>query len=85
MRFKAKPIRKELHPIMATYPFSLVHMDYLSIENPKSERDVNVLVIIDNFTCYAQAFVISLQTAKNSSSFAEPFHSSLWHDKDSDL
>ena len=70
---------------MAMYPLSLVHMDYLSIEKSKSERDINVLVITDNFTCYAQAFVISLQTAKNSSSFVEPFHSSLWLDKDSDL
>ena len=39
-------------------------MYYLTIENPKSGRDVNVLVMKDHFTCYAQAIVTSSQTAK---------------------
>ena len=39
-------------------------MDYLTIKNPKSDRDVNVLVMTDHFTCYVQAIVTSSQTAK---------------------
>ena len=48
--FKAKVHREELHPILAMYPLELVHMDYLTIKNPKSYKNVNVLVITDNFT-----------------------------------
>ena len=44
----------------------LVHIDYLTIETPegsKSDKDINVLVITDHFTRYAQAHVTPSQKA----------------------
>ena len=41
----------------------LIHIDYLTIESKAKEKDINILVVMDHFTCYAQAFVISSQTA----------------------
>ena len=44
----------------------LVHIDYLTIKAPegsKSDKDINVLVITDHFTRYAQAHVTSSQKA----------------------
>ena len=45
--------------MLATYPLEIVHIDYLVIENPKTGKDENVLVITDHFTHYSQAIVIS--------------------------
>ena len=50
--------------IYATYPMELVHMDYLTIEANEGGKDINILVIMDHFTCYVQAIVTSSQTAK---------------------
>ena len=50
--------------IVATYPMELVHMDYLTIEANEGAKDVHILVITNHFTCYAQAIVTTLQTAK---------------------
>ena len=47
-----------------SYPMEIVHMDYLLIglkRNPN--KDINVLVVTDHFTRYAQAFVTTSQTA----------------------
>ena len=44
----------------------MVHIDYLTIEAPansKSGKDVNVLIITDHFTRYAQSHVTSSQKA----------------------
>ena len=44
----------------------MVHIDYLTIEAPtnsKSGKDVNVLIIMDHFTRYAQAHITSSQKA----------------------
>ena len=46
------------------YPLEPVHIDFQTIENPRNEKDVNVLVITDHFTRYVQAIVITSQTAK---------------------
>ena len=35
----------------------LVHIDYLTIESNKSEKDVNILVVTDHYTRLTQAFV----------------------------
>ena len=64
IRFKAKPQKEELHLILATYPLEFVHMDYHTIESPKGDQDINILVITDHFTHFAQAIVTTLQTAK---------------------
>ena len=64
LRFKAKPEKAELQPLTATHPLELVHMDYLTIESRTGGADVNILVITDHFTRYAQALVTSSQTAR---------------------
>ena len=41
-------------------PMELIHIDYLTIEAPKNSRnlkDVNILMITNHFTRYAQAYV----------------------------
>ena len=56
LRFKSQPEKAELNPIIATRPLELVHIDYLTVEPPansKSDKDINVLIITDHFTCYA--------------------------------
>ena len=66
LRFKTQPEKAELNPIIATRPLELVHIDYLTIEAPtnsKSGKDVNVLIIMDHFTRYAQAHITSSQKA----------------------
>ena len=64
LRFKTQPEKAELNPIIATKPLEWVHIDYLTIEPPsnsKSSKDVNILIITDHFTRYAQAHVTSSQ------------------------
>ena len=66
LRFKTQPEKAELNPIIATRPLELVHIDYLTIKAPegsKSDKDINVLVITDHFTRYAQAHVTPSQKA----------------------
>ena len=66
LRFKTQPEKAELNPIIATRPLELVHIDYLTIKPPansKSDKDVNVLIITDRFTRYAQAHITSSQKA----------------------
>ena len=66
LQFKTQPEKAELNPIIATRPLELVHIDYLTIEPPansKSDKDVNVLIITDHFTRYAQAHITSSQKA----------------------
>ena len=66
LRFKTQPEKAELNPIIATRPLELVHIDYLSIEPPansKSDKDINILIITDHYTRYAQAHITSSQEA----------------------
>ena len=61
LKFKAKAQKEELNPIYTTHPMELVHMDYLTVE--KGDKDVDVLVVTDHFTRFAQAFVTNNQKA----------------------
>ena len=64
--FKTQPEKAELNPIIATRPLELVHIDYLMTEAPsnsKTSKDINILIITDHFTRYAQAHVTSSQKA----------------------
>ena len=61
LKFKAIPERAELNIIDVTRPLELVHIDFLTIEAPKKDKDVNILVVTDHFTRYAQAYVTRLQ------------------------
>ena len=54
MKFKAIPEKAELNIIDVTRPLELVHSDFLTIEAPKKDKDVNILVVTDHFTRYAQ-------------------------------
>ena len=66
LRFKTQPKKAKLNPIIATRPLELVHIDYFTIElplNSRSNKDVNILIITDHFTRYAQAHITSSQKA----------------------
>ena len=66
-QFEAKSQIPGMEPIVCTQPMELVHVDYVGMEVTVStkERPVvkNVLVIVDHFTCYVQAFVMKNDTA----------------------
>ena len=65
-RFKKLPERATLNPFEVTRPLKLIHLDYLMIEAPKNSRnqkDVNILIVMDHFTRYAQAYVTPNQKA----------------------
>ena len=63
LRFKTIPEHAELTPICISRPLELVHMDFLTIESPKTDKNINVLIVTDHFMQYAQAFVTRSQTA----------------------
>ena len=61
-----QPEKAKLNPIVTTRPMELVHIDYLMIEAPEnswSSKDINILIITDHFTRYAQARLTSSQKA----------------------
>ena len=62
IRFKQKPEWAELKPLETSYPLELVHMDFLRIGG-KDDKNANVLVVMDDFTHYAQAYVTGNQQA----------------------
>ena len=67
LRFKTQSEKAKLNPIIATRPMELVHIDYLKIEAPensRSSKDINILIITDHFTKYAQAHITSSQKAR---------------------
>ena len=64
LKFKAIPERAELNIIDVTSTLgTLVHIDFLTIEAPKKDKDVNILVVTDHFARYAQAYVTRSQIA----------------------
>ena len=64
LRFKGRQDKEDLHPLLATHPLELVHMDFLTKENPHTGVNVNILVITNHCTWYAKAVITSNQTAK---------------------
>ena len=64
LRFKQKPEKEGMSSFETSYPMEIVHMDYLVIGAKKNpNKDINVLVVTDHFTRYAQVFVTTSQTA----------------------
>ena len=55
--------KTELVNIKSSYPFELVCIDYLSLEQSKGGHE-NILVITDHFTRYAQAIPTRNEMAK---------------------
>ena len=53
-----------MQPILVSYPLELVHLDFLTLGGKADDiRNVNMLVVTDHFTKYAQAYVTPKQTA----------------------
>ena len=61
--FKVKQKRAPMESIMATHPLELVHIDYLCVE-PGKGKEENVLVVMDHFTHYAQAYITQSKMAQ---------------------
>ena len=61
--FKSTPQQAPMQVISCTKPLELVHMDYLTIEDRRGQN-VNILIVTDHFTRFAQAYVTTSQTAK---------------------
>ena len=59
---KVKQQRAPMESIVATQPLELVHINYLCLE-PGKGKEENILVVMDNFTHYAQAYVTQSQMA----------------------
>ena len=57
LHFKHKSHKTEFSAIIATHPLELEHIDLLTIEPGETNKVVNIFVIIDHFTLYAQAFI----------------------------
>ena len=61
--FKERPSTEEIEQTEAEYPLEMIHVDFLVIGGKKDPRkDINVLVVTDHFTRYAQAYVTMSQT-----------------------
>ena len=53
-----------MQPIVVSYPLELVHLDFLTLRGKTADgKSVNVLIVTNHFTKYAQAYVTSKQTA----------------------
>ena len=63
LKFKTKQEVAPVETIHVKHPMELVHMDYLTIESNKQDKDVNILVVTDHFTTLAHAIVTPSQTA----------------------
>ena len=67
-QFEAKPQIPGMQPIICTEPMELVHVNYIRMEVTVSTQEKpvvkNVLVVIDYFTRYVQAYVTRNQTAR---------------------
>ena len=66
-QFEAKSQLPSMEPIVCTQPMELVHIDYVGMEVTVSTKEKpvvkNVLVVVDHFTRYVQAFVTKNHTA----------------------
>ena len=49
--------------ILCTHPMELVHIDFLTVGHPESDRQINLMVVMDHFTQYTQVYVTQNQTA----------------------
>ena len=71
IQYEAKGQLPPMQPIICTELMELIHIDYVGMEVTvvKDKKPVvkNVLVVIDHFTCYVQAFVTKNHTARTMS------------------
>ena len=68
IQYEAKGQLPPMQPIICTEPLELVHIDYVGMEvtvaMDKKPVVKNVLVVVDHFTRYVQAFVTKKHTAR---------------------
>ena len=68
IQYEAKGQLPPMQPIICTEPMELVHIDYVGMEvtvvTDKKPVVKNVLVVVDHFTQYVQAFVTKNHTAR---------------------
>ena len=68
IQYEAKGQLPLMQPIICTEPMELIHIDYIGMEvtvaTDKKPVVKNVLVVVDHFTCYVQAFVTKNHTAR---------------------
>ena len=64
LKFKQPQERSEMQPILVSYPMELVHLDFLTLGGKADDsRGVNILIVTDHFTKYAQVYITPKQTA----------------------
>ena len=53
-----------MQPILVLYPMELVHLDFFTLGGKADDRrSVNILIVADHFTKYAQTYITPKQTA----------------------
>ena len=64
LRFKQPQEIAEMQPILVSYPMELIHLDFLMLGGKAGyTKGVNILIVTDHFTKYAQAYITLKQTA----------------------
>ena len=67
-QFESRPQIPSMQPIICTKPMELVYVDYVSMEVTVATQEKpvikNVLVVVDHFTQYVQAFVTRNQMVR---------------------
>ena len=54
----------KMQPILVSYPMELFHLDFLPLGGKVGvTKSVNILIVTDHFTKYAQAYITPKQTA----------------------
>ena len=68
IQYEAKGQLPPMQPIVCTEPMELVHIDYVGMEVTVAAKEKpvvkNVLVVVDHFTRYVQAFVTKNHMAR---------------------
>ena len=80
IKFKQPQEKSEMQPILVSYPLELVHLDFLTLGGKTDDsKSINVLIVTDHFTKYAQAYVILKTNSCNScENFVGKIPSALW-------
>ena len=64
LRFNQSQEKAEMKPILVSYPMELIHLGFLTLGGKaRDAKSTNILVITDDFTKYAQAYITQKQTA----------------------
>ena len=58
LSFKQPQEKAEMQQIFVSYPMELIHLDFLMLGGKAGDtKSVNILVVTDHFTKYAQAYI----------------------------